>query len=108
MPTQTKNTAGGWRWVSGGRPIDIATFKAPGYYDNAELVGDGGEGIIVCGEYDVIGGGNKETRIANAQAIAAVPEMIEALKYCLSKLDATKDFVACGIAADALRKAGQL
>lgn len=120
MPKNTI-TNGPWQWTVGGHPIDIATYKSPGFYDNAELTGPNGEFIITCGEYDVLGW--DESRAANAQAIAAVPDMIETLMDIKEQINAagrgneyTLDIAHfCQLcddiylsAGNALRKAGQI
>lgn len=89
--TASKHTPGPWRWESGEKPIDIATFSNPfTYCDNPTLVGQGGEVLSCGGEYDMIRPyllDNKEQYIANARLIAAAPELLAALEESLVFLD---------------------
>lgn len=79
----SKHTPAPWRWTKGpfasDADIDIATYSAPGYYDNPHLVGANGDVVFGCDEYDILWG-EGETRIANANLLAAAPDLLAALK----------------------------
>lgn len=77
----SKHTPSPWVWMADELdhvPIDIRTYKSPGFYANAELRGESGDPVIVCGEYDVLGFG--ESRIPNALLLAAAPDLLAALQ----------------------------
>ena len=70
----SKHTPGPWQWMADKQPIDIATYKSPGFYNNLELYGPKDEPVIECGKYTVV------RELANAHLIAAAPNLLAELQ----------------------------
>lgn len=82
-----KATKGEWVWTAKNMPIDIYTYESPGYYENKELRNDSGEGIITCGEYEVMERVEDADFIAHAKSdiaflLSEVERLRGALKAC--------------------------
>ena len=88
----SKHTPGPWVWGAANQgpkdedgfetwgPIDIATFKSPGFCGNPELAGKDGARVISAGggEYwPVYQDGDRG--VADARLIAAAPDLLELL-----------------------------
>lgn len=85
----SKHTPKPWRWMANDQgpadedgfltpgPIDIATFRSPGYYGNPRLVGKDNQEVIGCDEYGILDGATPEERIANAKLLELAPDLLE-------------------------------
>ena len=60
------------------QPFD---YRGPGFYDNPSIYGADGEEVVGCDEYYVFSGP------ADARLIAAAPELLEALRALMWRLD---------------------
>jgi hypothetical protein len=99
------HTPGPWGWTDGEKPIDIATYESPGFYQNPQLRSESGEDIVGCDEYWTIGPmGNDEEVVANARLIAAAPDMLAALNAVVGASE-TGFPEALQSARDAIKKA---
>jgi len=87
-----KHTPGPWGWTDGEKPIDIASYDAPGYYNNPQLHSSSGEFIVGCDEYWTIGPLFRDDEMrANARLISAAPDLLEAIEMVTSKLPVIMD-----------------
>jgi len=96
MSTQEKITPGKW---------GVSEYS-PEHRDAPQMLYIASNRMPLNTHICLVGLNNIDVNLANAQAIAAVPDMIEALKQILDESkDRDNDIL---VATEALRKAGQL
>lgn len=72
-----KHTPGPWRLTNG--DVDVAVdYNSPGYYSNLRIVGQSGDLVVGCDEYDVFGW--DPHRAADIHLLLAAPDLLRELQ----------------------------